>query len=324
MDFETAKKAVDFYLSMPPKNPGVIWEIIGGEPFLEIDLVDKITDYITERIKGHPWENNYIFATTTNGTLFGDPKVRAYCEKDRCHKSIGLSLDGVKEIHDYNRSNSFDKVMENYDWWHNTYPWCPVKSTLNHEALPYIYESTKFLVEHGMFYITMNTANEDIWQEDDEKIYYDQLIKVADYLLEDKRYEKIYTALFDDKLFTPANKASAWCGCGSCMIAADYKGDLFPCLRFKTLSKQEPWTIGNINTGIDRNKLLPFYFCHNIRESECVTCESSSGCASCLALNYDATGTVFKRVSYICKLHKARIEANRYFFSKIKELEGEA
>lgn len=46
MTFETAKLAVDYILSHEDdfKEESVIWDFIGGEPFLEIDLIDKICD----------------------------------------------------------------------------------------------------------------------------------------------------------------------------------------------------------------------------------------------------------------------------------------
>ena len=61
MDFETAKKAVDVILNVDKnvdinnyidsKNTlGCILEFIGGEPFLEVDLMDQITDYFIETL----------------------------------------------------------------------------------------------------------------------------------------------------------------------------------------------------------------------------------------------------------------------------------
>lgn len=48
MTFETAKKAIDYILGNRQifDEESVVWEFIGGEPFMEIDLIDKICDYI--------------------------------------------------------------------------------------------------------------------------------------------------------------------------------------------------------------------------------------------------------------------------------------
>ena len=46
MSISTAKKAVDMLLEQEPTEPAVIFDFIGGEPTLEIELIDKIVDYI--------------------------------------------------------------------------------------------------------------------------------------------------------------------------------------------------------------------------------------------------------------------------------------
>ena len=48
MTWEVAKSAIDYILAHEDdfKEESVIWDFIGGEPFLEIDLIDKICDYL--------------------------------------------------------------------------------------------------------------------------------------------------------------------------------------------------------------------------------------------------------------------------------------
>lgn len=66
MSFETAKKAVDMLLTgdkgmseyiNPISSPGVIIEFIGGEPFLEVELIQQIYEYFLDRAieLNHPW-----------------------------------------------------------------------------------------------------------------------------------------------------------------------------------------------------------------------------------------------------------------------------
>ena len=52
---------------------------------------------------------------------------------------------------------------------------------------------------------------------------------------------------------------------------------------------------------------------------KCVDCEVASGCAWCQGENYDAaeTSTVFQRTTAICKMHKARVRANNYYWNKL-------
>ena len=65
MTLDIATKAIDYILINDKlfDNEGVIWDFIGGEPFLEIDLIDSICDYIKTRMfeLNHKWFNDYMF-----------------------------------------------------------------------------------------------------------------------------------------------------------------------------------------------------------------------------------------------------------------------
>jgi uncharacterized protein len=70
MQWNVAKKAVDYILDREALylEESVIWDFIGGEPFLEIDLIDKICDYIKIEMykRSHHWFNSYRFSFSTN------------------------------------------------------------------------------------------------------------------------------------------------------------------------------------------------------------------------------------------------------------------
>ena len=52
MSFETAKAAVDYILGDRKQfaEESVVFDFIGGEPFLEIDLIDRLCDYIKQQL----------------------------------------------------------------------------------------------------------------------------------------------------------------------------------------------------------------------------------------------------------------------------------
>ena len=47
----------------------------------------------------------------------------------------------------------------------------------------------------------------------------------------------------------------------------------------------------------------------------------ATGCAWCTGYNYDASpdGTIFQRATFICKMHKARVRANNYYWAKLEK-----
>ncbi|MDE6297812.1 MAG: 4Fe-4S cluster-binding domain-containing protein, partial [Muribaculaceae bacterium] len=107
MSFETAKKAIDYILNDCSLfyQPAVIWDFIGGEPFLEIDLIEKICDYITAELYrlNHPWFTNHMFSFSTNGINYDSLKLQNFIKKYYHHLSIGITIDGTKRKHDLNR-----------------------------------------------------------------------------------------------------------------------------------------------------------------------------------------------------------------------------
>ena len=150
MPFEVAKAAIDYVLDRE-NDPNfayesVIWDFIGGEPFLEIDLIDKICDYIKQELfrRNHHWFNSYRFSFSTNGINYASEKVQRFIEKNRQHLSIGITIDGTRRKHDLNRiwkgegpeRGSYDDVARNIPLWLKQFPGAGTKVTISSEDLP--------------------------------------------------------------------------------------------------------------------------------------------------------------------------------------------
>ena len=99
MSFETAKKAVDMLLTgdkgmseyiNPISSPGVIIEFIGGEPFLEVELIQQIYEYFLDRAieLNHPWATLHRISICSNGVLYFDPKVQEFLNKYKYNLSF--------------------------------------------------------------------------------------------------------------------------------------------------------------------------------------------------------------------------------------------
>ena len=113
-----------------------------------------------------------------------------------------------------------------------------------------------------------------------------------------------------------------WCGAGR-MLSVDSQGFFYPCTRFAqySLRDKKARIVGDIFNGIDKNKLRPFLTLDICAQSplKCIECEVAEGCAWCQGENYDAadTDTIFQRSTAICKMHKARVRANNYYWNKL-------
>lgn len=335
MSWDIAKAAIDYILGHEDdfKEASVIWDFIGGEPFLEIDLIDRICDYIkTEMFKrDHHWFNSYRFSLSTNGINYDSPKVQAFINKNIKHLSIGITIDGTELKHDLNRvykesgKGSYKDVVRNIPLWLSQFPEAATKVTISSEDIPYIAESVLHLYDLGIHEVNINCVFEDVWKEGDDIIFENELIKLADAIIDNNLFEDHACSFFQEHIgrhIDCENNNSNWCGAGK-MLAIDSRGNFYPCMRFAkySLRNKSAWIIGDINSGIDSNKLRPFLALDRFSQSakECLECEVNGGCAWCQGENYDAasTPTVYQRSTAICLMHKARVRANNYYWRKL-------
>lgn len=356
MSWDTAKAFVDYVLDHEHDDDfayeSVIWDFIGGEPFLEIDLIDKVCNYIKTEMfrRNHHWFNSYRFSFSTNGINYDSDKVQKFISANKDHLSIGITIDGTERKHDLNRvwklptldkngltqpseRGSYKDVVRNIPLWLSQFPDASTKVTISSADIPYICESVLHLYELGIHQVNINCVFEDVWHEGDDNSFEEQLLKLADSIIDNRLYEENSCSFFVERLGKPMNCVSDnqnWCGAGR-MLAVDAAGYFYPCTRFAqySLREKEAWIIGNIHDGIDKNRLRPFLTLDRCTQStpECINCEVAQGCAWCQGENYDAaqTHTVFQRSIAICKMHKARVRANNYYWNKLYrrlELEG--
>lgn len=345
MSWDIAKSAVDYIIGNPDLFPedSVVWDFIGGEPFLEITLIDKICDYIKTELflHRHKWFDSYRFNFSTNGINYDSKQIQDFIEKNKKHLSIGITIDGTRKKHDLNRiwkgaSNeergSYDDVIRNIPLWLSQFPGAATKVTISSTDIPYIRESVLHLFSLGIHEVNINCVFEDVWHNGDDLLFEEQLMLLADEIIDNRLFEKNTCSFFSEHIGRPIDPKdnTNWCGAGK-MLSIDSAGNFYPCTRFAaySLRSKKPIIIGNVKEGIDKNKLRPFLTLDRTTQSpqKCIDCEVASGCAWCQGENYDAaqTNTIYERSTAICKMHKARVRANNYYWNKLfrlLELEG--
>lgn len=175
MPWEVAKQAIDYILDHENdmKEESVVWDFIGGEPFLEIDLIDKICDYLKTEMfrRNHHWFNSYRFSFSTNGINYHTDKVQRFIEKNHNHLSIGITIDGTERKHDLNRvykgdgRGSYADVVRNIPLWLKQFPNAGTKVTISSADIPYIKESVLHLYGLGIHEVNINCVFEDVWKK---------------------------------------------------------------------------------------------------------------------------------------------------------------
>lgn len=349
MPFKTAKLLIDkllnndetlsFYLN-PNDSLGIVLEFIGGEPFLEVELIDKICDYFynTALDLCHPWATKFRISISTNGTLYFQPNVQKFLKKWQQFLSLSISIDGNKELHDSCRRfkeselPTYDIVEAAVKDCLKTMPWLNSKITLAPENINYFYDAFVNMVQLGYQDIWANCVYEDVWHKEDATILYYQAKKIADYILENHLEEQITIPFFSDTIGIPIadEDNNNYCGGTGLMLAMDPDGNLYPCLRYMPSSLGtdiEPIIIGHVDTGIGtkprEQQWLNCLQCvtRKSQSSEkCLSCPIATGCGWCSAYNYQKCGTINKRVESICDMHKARVLSSVYFYNKYATL----
>lgn len=373
MSWDTAKEYIDFIFKDRGKGlekipiaeqksieHRKIFEFIGGEPLLESDLMFRCIKYILEKVDAlpdkHPWKRDdwecpccgqkntkgIRFMISTNGLLLNDPKIqKQFLDLDPNWFYIGMTLDGTKEMHDACRlkpdgSGSYDEVMRAWKWLQQNFPHCTfsTKSTISPDNLQYVGELVEYFYGLGLKSLAQNCVFENVWRRGDQLILFDQLCKVADFLLKNKRYEKMKVRWFGPEYFkrTDPTHEGKWCGAGTYMDCCDSTGQLYPCLRFKQLDQKEPFIMGNVKEGkwaevIDKFKSCDIDPITNPRQpslsglKDCADCPISANCADCQAYAYDCFGSLEAKSPFICPMHKAAAVANIYFFGHLFKLD---
>ena len=344
MSLETAKKLVDMLLTgdkgmddyiSPVNSPGIILDFIGGEPLLEIELIDEIVTYFRTRALElkHPWAEKFAIQICSNGVLYSQENVQQILNKFHPHLSFSVTLDGNKELHDSCRlfpdgRPSYDLAKAACDDWMSKGNYMGSKITVAPENVMHVFEASKHMLDMGYEDININCVYEQVWNNDHALILYNQLKQFADYLLALDNIEDIYYAFFTEDRYTPISQDynDNWCGGTGDMLAMDPDGYLYPCLRYMESSMGDdivPMRIGHVDNGIaisaeeqQRIKCLKCITRKSQSTDECINCPIAAGCGWCSAFNYQTYGTANKRTTFICCMHKAVSLANVYFWNK--------
>jgi len=99
----------------------VVLDFIGGEPLLEVTLIEQIIDYfiLTTYLKKSIWFGKFRIMIQSNGVLVDKPDVQRFLKKYKNMLSLGITIDGTEVKHNLQRvfpngSGSYSIVEKNY------------------------------------------------------------------------------------------------------------------------------------------------------------------------------------------------------------------
>lgn len=302
MDWETAKKAVDFLYAHSIDSEHVTIGFYGGEPLLALPLIRQVVAYSKELFDG----KEISYTITSNGTLLTDEIMRFLADEE-----IGLmiSLDGPKEIHDKNRvfaggGGTFDTIMKNLatfkeiapDYFNKIQFSMVMDPSNDFDCINEITVSAKDFNQHNI-----NAAIVDRDYDEEEVVFSSEYIWKSRYqnflafLSIFGRFPEeqvsaisrnISAALLQDAefldIFGPLHQVdvpSGPCIPGQMRLFVNVDGNLFPCER---VSETSPvMCIGTLEAGFNIEKAVNLLNVGAITKEACRNCWALRHCSSC-------------------------------------------
>lgn len=327
MDFEQARKAIDFGLSR--SNSSSIFSIgfYGGEPLLMFGLIQKCVEYV-ESVA----ENRKIdYTITTNGTLLTIDKAE-YLFSKNFH--IVISLDGSKEEHNINRvfqngEGSFDTIMKNLAAIKEKFPEkfdtitynCVVNPNHNFEHIKMYFDEYSIIGRSNVMYQMVDLPSTDTVNLADN--YYQiqafEYLKALLFMLDKLPKEEVAPFMFPqtetlmnthDMLNMHGELQGKYHHSGPCIPGVrrpfiNCYGNIYPCERVSETSSV--MRIGTLDDGYDIDSVKRLLNVGKVTSDKCLNCWALLYCSQC-ARNADGKN-VLSRTEKLKHCEESRSEA---------------
>ena len=312
MDFETAKRAIDFVIERSGKRRNIEVDFFGGEPLMAMDTVKKTVEYARSIEKEHG--KCFRFTITTNGVLLNDENIE-YINREM--SNAVLSIDGRKEVNDrmrptINGKGSYDVIVPKFqkliagrgdkDYY--------LRGTFARDNLDFAAD-----VMHMASLGAKNISVEPVvggpedpcaLREEDVPAILAEYEKLAEEL---RKHPEVNFFHFNVDLAQGpcVIKRLRGCGAGCEYVAITPEGDIYPCHQFVG---NEEYKLGNLYEGTFNMEISKAFSNLNIYTREdCKNCWARFYCSGgCSASNLLVNGDIKKPHHVGCELERKRLE----------------
>ncbi|WDV46760.1 Cys-rich peptide radical SAM maturase CcpM [Clostridiaceae bacterium M8S5] len=304
MDFETARKSIDFVLENSSESHILSIGFYGGEPLLKFKLIKQCVDYLKQNAEG----KEILFHMTTNGTLLRGEILEYLVENNF---KLLISIDGPQEIHDKNRvfaangKGTFKVIMDNIREMNKMYPEyvkdkisfnavldgttdfsCTKKFFADYEEISDLNVNTSFISDkyakvnfdiYEKYRIQYNYEKFKVILSKVGKLdkkYTSDLFESQFARLKQTLYERQYSKCINDK-----EHPGGPCLPGVKKLFINVDGVFFPCERVSETS--DPMIIGNVDEGFYLDKVRAILNIGQISEDVCKNCWAFRFCTMC-------------------------------------------
>ena len=312
MDFETAKRAIDFVIERSGKRRNIEVDFFGGEPLMAMDTVKKTVEYARSIEKER--DKCFRFTITTNGVLLNDENIE-YINREM--SNAVLSIDGRKEVNDrmrptVNGKGSYDVIVPKFqkliagrgdkDYY--------LRGTFTRDNLDFAAD-VMHMASLGAKNISVEPVvggPEDPYalREEDVPAILAEYEKLAEEL---RKHPEVNFFHFNVDLAQGpcVIKRLRGCGAGCEYVAITPEGDIYPCHQFVG---NEDYKLGNLYEGTFNMEISKAFSNLNIYTREdCKDCWARFYCSGgCSASNLLVNGDIKKPHHVGCELERKRLE----------------
>jgi uncharacterized protein len=306
MTIATAQTIVDWIFKNSHRDDRVQIGLFGGEPFLEFDLVTKITNIITSNQFFNP--NTMNIALTTNGTILTEGIIDFLTEN---RINLWVSCDGPPRIHDLHRhfangNGSSHLVERNLKIFCKKLPLLSVNAVWSPDTISSLPAIADYLVTLGVKSIILSRNITASWGEEQSRFLSEAYQKLGKMFVSFyRRGSPKFINIIDDKIsaiLRGGYSACEKCAMGDRELAFSPSGLIYPCERLVGVSE----SIGEITQKQSIINTKPIQSV--AKNKECLECSLKNFCRNwCGCSNFLSTGHYDKVEPFACASEKALI-----------------
>ena len=321
MDFDVAKKAIDFVIEKSRGRRNIEVDFFGGEPLMAWDTVKKTVAYA--RSLEEEKNKKFRFTITTNGLMLDDEKIDYINENmDNCV----LSLDGRKCINDEMRPTaggcgSYDVIVPKFkklvsqrskdkDYY--------VRGTFTSKNLDFT-NDVLAIADEGFDQLSVEPVTSepgtgyDISEKDLPRIgeEYEKLVDIMQQRRKEGKSFNFFHFMVDLQQGPCVIKRLRGCGAGYEYVAVTPDGEIYPCHQFVG---HPEFLLGTLDNGkFDMDISNHFSGLNVCTRPKCEDCWAKFYCSGgCAAANFNMNGDIETPYEMGCELQKKRLECAIY------------
>lgn len=324
MTKEVAEKTLKWFFEQAKKAKTLNLHLFGGEPLINIPLVEYIVDIC--KMLEKEYDKKVFINICTNGTILNDNLLKIIKDNEI---GMQISIDGPKEIHDKyrpmaNGDSSYDKLRKNVSIMFENLNKNTIipRGTISSNEVD-INDIVKHIIEeigfNAFFFIPATGTDDQSYSKNDLKDFFSQYDRLVETFLDKLRKGEeynIYPFVTEVDAIGKGIRRIYGCGAGIGFASVDIKGNIYPCMRF---TNNNEYLLGNIDEGFNDNRQKLFDRTVYNR-TKCRECWARHFCGgACIAIPVENGEEMKSYNENVCSVSKHMIELAMYANVVIKK-----